>query len=284
MSGSLSGAHGGLTEIRPLATREERQACVALQEEVWGEGFSERVPGGLIHIAVRVGGVAAGAFDDAGRLAGFVFGLTGLAEGAPLHWSHMLAVRSIHRGHGLGRRLKAYQRETLLAAGVTRARWTFDPLRARNAWLNFARLGAVATSYVRDMYADTDSPLHRGVGTDRLVVLWEMDAPRVDARMAGEGEPDAVAASRDLPRAFDAAPTDGGPPIPGAPPEALPAPPFLVPVPARLGDFLESRPEVAGAWREATRGALEPALEAGLRVTELVPLDDGVSALLVEAP
>jgi predicted GNAT superfamily acetyltransferase len=77
----------------------------------------------------RVGGVAAGAFDAAGALLGCVFGFNGVRDGRLAHWSYMLAVRPQAQARGLGRRLKAYQRECLLAAGIEVAYWTYDPRR-----------------------------------------------------------------------------------------------------------------------------------------------------------
>ena len=56
---------GGLV-YRELEGQGELQACVALQEQVWGGGFLERVPSAMLMVATRVGGVVAGAFDRDG--------------------------------------------------------------------------------------------------------------------------------------------------------------------------------------------------------------------------
>ncbi len=87
------------------------------------------------------------------------------------------------RDHGIGRRLKLYQRSLVAELGVTQILWTFDPLVSRNAHLNLNALGARVTDYVPDMYgADTGSALHQGIGTDRFVVAWEVSGE------AGGGE------------------------------------------------------------------------------------------------
>src|SRR5438876_3551289 len=164
--------------VRHLRTQEDFVACVALQEDTWGAAFSERVPAAILKVSQRLGGITAGAFDAQDRLLGFVFGMTGVENGRLVHWSDMLAVRPELRDHGIGRRLKQFQRETLLAMGVGLVYWTFDPLVARNAHLNFNRLGVRVSEYVIDMYGrDTDSALHRGLGTDRFIVVWEIAAP-----------------------------------------------------------------------------------------------------------
>src|SRR5690349_9405309 len=46
--------------VRHLRTHEDFLACVALQDETWGAGFSERVPMAILKVSQRIGGVAAG--------------------------------------------------------------------------------------------------------------------------------------------------------------------------------------------------------------------------------
>lgn len=256
--------------IRPLRTLAEYRACVALQEATWGEGFSERVPTAILHVAQRLGGVVAGAFDESGRLTGFVFGMTGLDEEGVVHWSDMLAVRSAERDSGLGRRLKAYQRDVLLARGITRMLWTFDPLQSRNAYLNLRKLGAVAREYIRDMYGETDSPLHTGIGTDRLVALWALDSERVRRRMTG-GERYSGPALSDAAPALSAEPEKGDTyASPGLERPELDDTVVSVAIPADLDALKRDDPGLAEAWRHATRRVIEPYLQRGYEVRELV--------------
>ena len=110
----------------------------------------------------------------------------------------MLAVRAEVRDAGVGRRLKAWQREQARAAGAETMYWTYDPLVARNAYLNFNRLGVRLTEYVEDMYGTSTSDLHRGLGTDRFVVAWPLGrAPALPAERT-------LAAAADAPGLNDA--------------------------------------------------------------------------------
>ncbi len=97
--------------IRPFASLEEFKECVRFQEEIWGEDFSELVAVAVLKVSQRLGGIASGAYDGEGGLAGFVFGMTGVQAGQIVHWSDMLAVRPELQDTGLGTRLKAYQRD-----------------------------------------------------------------------------------------------------------------------------------------------------------------------------
>jgi chorismate synthase len=168
----------GMT-IRSVATPDEYDECVAIQHETWGRDFTESVPATILRIAQEVGGVTAAAFDADGAMLGFVFGITGIRDGQLSHWSDMLAIRAGSRDRGIGKKLKAYQRDLLLPLGVRVMYWTYDPLVARNAHLNIQQLGARVVEYRSNYYgADTGSVMHTGLGTDRFIVSWDLDNER----------------------------------------------------------------------------------------------------------
>jgi len=240
--------------IRPLASLEDYAACVSLQEETWGAGFSERVPTAILKVSQRIGGVTAGAFDEDGRMLGFVFGMTGVEGGQLVHWSDMLAVRPELHNHGLGRRLKEYQRDVLRQIGVRRIYWTFDPLVARNAHFNFNRLGVYAVEYVENMYGgNTASALHRGVGTDRFVVAWPI-GENVPSHLTGERTPGIAGDAPVLN-------TGGELNLPGD------ATPVRIEVPCDIAAVQSRAVGDAAAWRSSTRQAFRAAEHAGYVVS-----------------
>ena len=168
-------AAGDVT-IRRVATLLEYDECVLIERETWGSQFTESVPATILRIAQEVGGVTAAAFAPDGAMLGFVFGITGVRDGELSHWSDLLAVRAAARDMGLGKRLKAFQRELLLQIGVRSMYWTYDPLVARNAYLNLQQLGARVAEYRPNFYGeDTGSAMHAALGTDRFIVRWRLD-------------------------------------------------------------------------------------------------------------
>ena len=240
---------------------------MALQEVTWGSGFTERVPAAMLLVSQKLGGVCAGAFNDDGRMLGFVFGVTGVKNGALVHWSDMLAVHPDAQGHKLGERLKEYQREQCRALGIATIYWTYDPLVARNAHLNLSRMGARAEEYVAAMYGEgTNSPLQGDMPTDRFVVAWPVDPQAVAQPLRAISD--------------DAIPVVGA----NASEHALAeASSVTVRVPRDISALAASDITLARRWRMATRRAFTHYLARGYRVAGFVSDAEGGRYLLTRA-
>ena len=250
--------------IRPLASMADFDEAVALQDEIWGAGFSDRVPAAILRVGQKVGGVSAAAFDAAGRMLGFVFGLTGIRDGRLVHWSDMLAVREDARGHRLGERLKYYQHDVVREIGVKTMYWTFDPLVARNAHFNLNRLRAGIADYAPNFYgSNTGSILHGALPTDRFVAEWVISPER--SADSHDAQPSRAAPHADAAQAPVTTVVENGTPRVADP---LPnADVVLVPIPPDIEPVLLTNPDAALAWRLATRHAIMHYLARGYRIT-----------------
>lgn len=164
--------------IRPLHSVAEFDECVRLQQLTWGREIT--VPSAIFVVGEHTGGLSHGAFDG-DKIIGFAMAMAGFRDGHPFLHSHMAAVLPEYRDQGIGRRLKFAQREDAIRHGIHLIEWTFDPLELKNAHFNFNRLGIIARVYIPNCYGITDSPLHAGLPTDRLVAEWWLDSPRVAA-------------------------------------------------------------------------------------------------------
>jgi predicted GNAT superfamily acetyltransferase len=267
-------------DVRHLATHDEFVACVDLQHKIWGAGFSERVPAAILKVSQRIGGVTAGAFDENGDIVGFVFGMTGVENGELVHWSDMLAVRADLRDHGIGRVLKEFQLRTLLERGVARIYWTFDPLVARNAHLNFNRLDVAVAEYVINMYgSETDSVLHRGLGSDRFIVVRPVAMPTGDVVPLERDRAHATATLGEGSRILNEVDGAGVPALPVLP--ALPAlsrapdePVYRIAIPLDIEQVQAADIKLATRWRESTRRTILWALEHGYHIHGFYRDDD----------
>lgn len=247
--------------IRDITEISEMREVEQLQKEVWGVADREVFPALALIPMIEVGGVLIGAFDG-DRMAGFVFGFMGQENGKAILHSDMLAVREEYRRHGLGYQLKLAQRERALANGVDTITWTFDPLQARNARLNFGKLGVLADRYRVNYYGETTSFLHQS-GTDRLWVTWELNQQRVQERIAGgPRQPlpdlDVVTVLRVDEKEEPIVE------VVGFAAENV----FALEIPADINQLLASDAALAPRWREATRASFTKLIDAGLSVCE----------------
>jgi len=232
------------TELRPLRSLEDCDAIIEVMIATWGD--HQTIPREMIRALGESGNVPYGAF--AGQdLIGYVLGWVGVdpRDGLHLH-SHMLATLPDRRHRGVGYALKLAQRAQGLERGISVARWTFDPLVARNAYFNLHKLGAVADRFERNFYGEMTDALNRGERSDRFVIRWDLD--RDPGPRAFDGDPPAV-----IDDEWD---------FTGLPAEAERG--VFVKVPTDLLKLRDRYPDLAGRSRNAVADAVEACLAAGL--------------------
>lgn len=224
-----------MTDItfRDLSGMAEFRAAEDLQREVWGEG-DQPDPADLMMVIQAEGGLVGGAFVG-GQLMGYIFGFP--TREPQVQHSHRLAVLAQARGLQLGLRLKLYQRDWGLERGISRVRWTYDPLRPVNATLNIHRLGASCSTYLPDYYGEM-AGINSGLASDRLMVDWDLASPVVAALAAG------------------------------APRPPLPCSPLPLSLPEDLESLFRDAPDTARALRMDLRHQLQTAFAAGRRIVD----------------
>lgn len=179
-------------EIVPIT---DLQGCADLQavhHVIWGNSGDEIIPTHVLITWATSECVLLGAYDRSRReyhgMVGFALGWYGLASHHPStlkYCSHIVGVLPEYRGRDIGLQLKLAQRSQLLAHGQTNLMtWTYDPLATVNGSFNIHRLGAVCTTYKRDVYGEMTDTLNAGAPSDRFQVDWWMDSPRVIAHLA----------------------------------------------------------------------------------------------------
>src|SRR5438477_6879545 len=271
-----SGTSMGTEELRILAQAREAAAEQARTANVSIDTVDsaarlrevvvlfERTWAGLAHMPVTLvtalahsGNYVAGAFA-AGQLVGALVGFFGIFDERLTLHSHMLAVSPDAQGRNVGLALKQHQRAWALSRNVDTVTWTFDPLVARNAYLNLNRLGAEVAEYLVDFYGEMADTVNVGDETDRLLAVWRLAGDRAVAasgRAGGIEKPasDAVAIL---------APGARGEPVTRQSSDRV----LLCTVPWDVAILRRENPELAAAWRLALRRTLGGALHDGYTV------------------
>ncbi|MEZ5291826.1 MAG: hypothetical protein R2745_12130 [Vicinamibacterales bacterium] len=256
--------------FRDLHTADEFRQVMALEAEVWGfTDLNDMVTLPVFTITVKRGAILIGAFDEADRMVGFVYSIVGMKPSRQvLQWSHMLGVLPEYRNSGLGRALKLAQRDKALGQGYELVEWTYDPLQAMNAHLNFTKLGVVAEEYHRNVYGESTSVLHKGTPTDRLVAQWWIGRPHVARRVAGESRLPVTTSE-----VSDAAPVNTTRPAQAwlantdiflARDERR----LVLEIPMGFTDMQREAPALALEWRLQTREIFETYFRQGYRVVD----------------
>jgi predicted GNAT superfamily acetyltransferase len=251
--------------IRDLDSIDDLRLVPPVEQAVWGGDDRDIVPVLLLIAAKEAGSILIGAFDQQ-CLIGFVFGFPGLEHGEISIHSHMTAVLPQYRDLNLGYQLKLAQRERSLAMNIRLITWTFDPLQARNAHFNFAKLGVVSDRYKVDFYGrESTSTLHQN-GTDRLWVSWFLDSKRVRARLT-----DATAVPvAQKPEVFLVRCDENARPVRGDLSSALAGNIVGIQIPSEIASIEEKDSALAIDWREATRWAFVECLNSGFYVADFL--------------
>jgi len=262
----------GEVRIRLARDRDDFESCVTLQREVWRLDDVEITSAIQLIATTWAGGLVHIAEDADGQPVGFAYAFPALRGGVPHLHSDMVAVRPDHQGRGVGVNLKWAQRTDALKAGVTVITWTYDPLQALNANLNLRRLGAIGAEFVEDFYGVTTSELHHGMPTDRLLVRWDLDAPRVQQRAGGAELPRTVPAPV-LPRINDVK-WQAGWPVSSDPRLELDAPELVLEIPPEWNVLCRAAPTVAAGWHEKVRRAFRTYLGRGYVAADFAPTEE----------
>ena len=284
----------GSIRFRRIDVYEELKEIARLQGEHWPPDFW--TPAEQMKAAVMHGGSVIAAFDG-DRPVGFCYGFAAFDGRRRYFHSHLAVIRAEYRDRGIGMRLKAEQRRWALEYGYDTITWTYDPFQLRNAHLNLHKLGGTVRDYFRGVYG-TDAA---GDPSDRFLIRWELNSPRVIAALEGKTPWDArwpeypvwlapdggmsagtdaaaFAAAGDAPSAAAGAAVSAA----GGGDGVFHEPGLLLAVPKQAAELKVARPEAAIRWKLALRAKCEEAFRRGYRVVGVLPGDERCSYYVLE--
>lgn len=257
--------------IRALQTADELEAAVDLQKVYWGHQMTDLVPYHMLLSIMKYGGHVYGALDGdvlVGMLLGFL-GAELLPQGhepAPQRlfvMSKRLVVLPEYRGRKIGERLKRAQRDFARRHSIPLVRWTFNPLLARNAYLNLHKLRAVGQQYEEDYFGQ--GVTHETLRADRLVTNWWVNHPHV--------EHPPVYHPAQYPVANTVSLTSHGYLEPSQV-ETVSSPIVRLEIPSEFEPIVRNQPTLAAQWRLHVRQAMPALLQRGYVAVDFVRLEN----------
>jgi predicted GNAT superfamily acetyltransferase len=231
-------------QYRPIIAPEEMETVADLHKLVWTSDDRDIVPGHILVAIQHAGGLILGAFDGK-QLVGFSVAFLGRHGVQWLLWSHETGIHPDYQGRGIGARLKWLQREHALADGLNCIAWTFDPLQAGNAKFNIHYLGCTCNIYHENVYGAMHDRLNAGLPSDRFETRWWLVHKHVTTRMKQPPKLEAIDA---IHRSLIS--VEGSPQIEAGPTNQRRT---LVEIPSDLSHLKHTQPQMALAWRLATR-------------------------------
>ncbi|MFG3436305.1 GNAT family N-acetyltransferase [Nonomuraea sp. NPDC047897] len=255
---SLAGAaaeRAGVT-IELASSQADCEAASQIFDRVWNQREGSVLsPGALIALAHSGNYVAVVRAGD--RVVGAAAGFFAPPRTQTLH-SHIAGVLPELRGRGAGNALKLHQRHWALSVGATSITWTFDPLVARNAYLNVHRLGARIDRYFENFYGDMGDALNGHDDSDRALANWNLLRPYPHPAVTVERAPHYLLRA------------DGDRPLLDKPGSGASRTELLaLQVPENIEALRRTNPSAASAWRFGMRKAMTWALADGWEVVDV---------------
>ncbi len=154
-------------EIRKVSTIDEYKKVEEIQRIAWGMEEECPVPVPILVAINNNGGLVEGAFID-GEMVGFTIGFPAYKDNYRYFYSHMAGVLPDYRNYNVGYQLKSHQFQSAFSMGYNEVRWTFDPMKTRNAYFNTHKLGSFAYEYKINYYGIMGSRENKGIESDRI--------------------------------------------------------------------------------------------------------------------
>ncbi|MET3288245.1 UNVERIFIED_CONTAM: putative GNAT superfamily acetyltransferase [Brevibacillus sp. OAP136] len=263
-------------EYRVITDAVQMEEVEMLQLAVWGDKNITPTP--QLMAAIHNGGVVISAYHD-GKAVGFCYGFAGFKAGKAHLCSHMLGILPEYRDWGIGKQLKLRQRDWAIAYGYEKMTWTYDPLEARNAYLNLCKLGGIVKTYMESYYGEMKDGINKGLPTDRFLLEWHLQGERVIRGL--EGVSLVESKWKDYPWVLDWQETNGYP-HPLVRDRVGEHEGMLLAVPADIHSLKKDQLEVAAQWRMALRRMCQDAFAQGYVAVGLLKTEGPAHAYVLE--
>jgi predicted GNAT superfamily acetyltransferase len=235
--------------FRELVHLDELEPVDDIQRLTMGTSDYDLIPASELVVVPETGGYVLATFDpESGEMLAAGFSWGGFFARKSRLVSDFLGVRKEARSFGIGEAMKRLQAALCVRDGFEEIVWTVDPLRAANARLNFAKLGAVCHHFERNRYGESFGEAHYGgLPTDRLHLTWPIHTERVAQLLLGRAS---IPSSIENETADDAR---------------------FIPIPDDIDRVLAASREEALRWRLLVREQIEAHFADGWEIDGFAP-------------
>ena len=169
--------------VGPFRNSADYKTCEDIQQEAFGRRDIDVVPVSILVSANRAGGILLGAYSSLDDLIGFTFSILGTRAGKAIQHCCLVAVRSAYKNFDVGYKLQTALRKEALKRKITHITCDFDPMQPLQSYFFLGKLGFKAIVYEENLYGDTADQLDRGLPTDRITAIWELENSEVVKRL-----------------------------------------------------------------------------------------------------
>lgn len=244
--------------IRKLTTIAEMEEASDIEQTVWK---MTPIPVHQKFTVAQHGGIILGAYEQE-EMIGFLYSFPGMDGGKTYLCSHLLGVLPTYRGQGIGIKLKQAQRTHAHHQGYAFITWTYDPLESRNAYVNLHKLQARGVAYKPNYYGPLRDKLNRGLPSDRIQIIWDI-------------EEDITNATYPLKKENILVQKDENNPIINNREIIVQDEPYYIAIPTNFQRIKEADHALAKKWRKVTREAMQQLFLLGYHATDIVTVDQG---------
>jgi len=169
--------------VGPFRNPADYKACEDIQQEAFSRRDIDVVPVPILVSTNRAGGVLFGAYSNLGDMIGFTFSILGTLCGKPILHCCLVAVRSAYKNFDVGYKLQTALRKEALKRKITCITCDFDPMQPLHSYFFLGKLGFTAKVYEENLYGETTDQFDRGLPTDRITAIWELENSEVVKRL-----------------------------------------------------------------------------------------------------
>lgn len=153
--------------IRKLESNADQHLARQVFDRTCVLDFGSEISPNLLQALVHSGAYLSESFIDK-KCVGTAFAFLSTTRGLHLN-SYMTAVFEEYHNRRIGYKLKIDQWFLAKGNNYQKITWTLDPLVARNAKLNFIKLGVDISAYYTNFYGDMPDALNTGDESNRVM-------------------------------------------------------------------------------------------------------------------